>query len=178
MIQYKLRQNVNKALTAAYGKWYAVAIPNETIDIDGLAAHMSSHNSPFSKGAIKGILTDMVSCIKEELTNGNNVRIDDLAIFKLSIASKKGCEDKSTYKASEYISGVRMRSLAIGELATASLNSDITLKRSSLDKDDTGDVDPADTGDVDVSGTASGSETTDDGSKSESGGSDEEDMLG
>ena len=151
MIQYKLRQNTNSKLEAAYLKWYAVPLVNETIDLDSLAAHMAAHNTPYSKGAIKGILTDMVSCIKEEIANGNAVKIDDLAIFKVSIKSKKGCEDKSTYKASEYISGVRLRALATGEFSFGKLNSDITLKRASLDKDDTGDVDVADTGDVDNS---------------------------
>jgi len=31
---------------------------------------MSNHNTPFSKGAIKGMLTDMVVCIKELLLEG------------------------------------------------------------------------------------------------------------
>jgi predicted histone-like DNA-binding protein len=159
MIQYRLRQNLNKFFEKAYGKWYAVPIVNETIDLDGLANHMASHNTPYSRGIIRGVLTDMVTCIKEELTNGNAVRIDDLAIFKVSIISKKGCEDKSTYKASEFIEGVRMRAMACGELSTSKLKSDITLKRSSLDKDDAGDVDIADTGELDNTTSGTGGST-------------------
>ena len=46
------------------GKYYARPVVTETIGIDKLAEHMASHNTPFSKGAIKGLLTDMVSCVK------------------------------------------------------------------------------------------------------------------
>jgi predicted histone-like DNA-binding protein len=121
-------------------KWYATPIVNETFDLDALANHMSNHNSPYSKGVITGILTDMVECIKELLLGGKQVKIDDLAIFRVSIVSKKGCENKADYKVSEYVDHIVMRSLACGALSTSNLNSDFTLKRASLDKDDAGDV--------------------------------------
>jgi predicted histone-like DNA-binding protein len=157
MIQYKLRQNTNSAIAAAFGKWYASPIVNETLDIDGLAEHMAAHNTPFSKGAIKGILTDMVACIKEELLGGNAVKIDDLAIFKVGIVSSAGCEVKSEYKASKYISGVRLRALATGELSTGNLTSGVTLKRASLDQDDEGDVEVDEDGGAVSNGTQTGS---------------------
>jgi predicted histone-like DNA-binding protein len=177
MIQYKLRQNTNTANAASFQKWYAQPILNETVELTDLAEHMAAHNTPFSKGAILGILTDMVACIKEELLDGNAVKIDDLAIFKTGIVSKKGCEDKSTYKASEYISGVRLRALATGDLTSANLTNSATLKRASLDKDDTGDVDAEDTGENIASGTQEGDATT---SPEVNGGSESEsdDMLG
>jgi hypothetical protein len=133
---------------------------------------MANHNTPFSPGAIKGMLTDMVICIKELLLDGKAVKIDDLAIFKVSIVSKKGCEDKSTYKASEYISGVRMRALAAGELAYGKLNGDASLKRASFDKDDSGDAD--DGGDDNDTVTTPTTGTT----GSDSSGDDGDDMLG
>ena len=49
MLKYKLYQD-NRSNSQFPGKWYARAAINETIGIDGLAAHMASHNSPFSKG--------------------------------------------------------------------------------------------------------------------------------
>jgi predicted histone-like DNA-binding protein len=172
MILYKLRQNTNKFNELSYGKYYAVPVINETVDLDGLSEHMANHNTPFSPGAIKGMLTDMVICIKELLLDGKAVKIDDLAIFKVSIVSKKGCEDKSTYKASEYISGVRMRALAAGELAYGKLNGDASLKRASFDKDDSGDAD--DGGDDNDTVTTPTTGTTGSGSS----GDDGDDMLG
>ena len=62
MILIKLVKNKNKTIKEAYGKYYARPVVTETIGIDELAEHMASHNTPFSKGAIKGLLTDMVSC--------------------------------------------------------------------------------------------------------------------
>jgi len=79
MLQYQLYQN-KSAIAGAANKWYPRIVSSETIDLSGLSKHMSMHNTPFSKGVITGILTDMVSCIKELLLEGKNVKIDDLAI--------------------------------------------------------------------------------------------------
>ena len=84
MILYILRQNKNQT-SLAYGKFFAYPVIEETINLDALAEHMANHNTPFSKGAIKGMLTDMVNCIKELLLEGKTVKIDDLAIFSLGI---------------------------------------------------------------------------------------------
>jgi len=56
MILIKLAKNKNKTIKEAYGKYYARPVVTETIGIDELAEHMASHNTPFSKGAIKGLL--------------------------------------------------------------------------------------------------------------------------
>jgi hypothetical protein len=97
-----------------------------------------------------------VSCIKEQILAGNAVKLDDLAIFKAGIVSTKGCEDKSAYKAAEYISGVRLRAVATGELTSSNLSNEVTLKRAALDKDDSGDVDADATGEDSASTSASG----------------------
>ena len=77
MIRYKKYLNSNPE-SKDYNKWYARAVAEETIGIDKLSAHMANHNTPFSKGCIKGVLQDMVACIKELLLEGKNVKIDDL----------------------------------------------------------------------------------------------------
>lgn len=68
-------------------KWYVHPVQKETFGIREMAQHMEEHNTPFSAGTIEGILTDFVKCIREQILNGNTVKIDDLAIFKLSIES-------------------------------------------------------------------------------------------
>lgn len=65
MILYTLKKYVNEKLSAAYGKFFAYPVVTQTYGLDELAEHMESHNTPFSKGAIKGMLTDMVSCVRE-----------------------------------------------------------------------------------------------------------------
>ena len=128
MILYILRQNKNET-SASYGKYYAYPVIEETINLDGLAEHMSNHNTPFSKGAIKGTLTDMVNCIKELLLEGKNVKIDDLAIFSLGIKNRGGSNTEKDFSVTGNIKGVKLRARATGELVTKNLNLEATLKK-------------------------------------------------
>ena len=129
MIRYVLKQNNNED-SRVYGKWFAYPVIEETLNLDGLADHMSNHNSPFSKGTIKGLLTDMVNCIKEELLDGKNVKIDGLAIFSIGIKNKKGgAASEEDFNVSKNISNVKLRARATGELSVKALNLDATLKK-------------------------------------------------
>jgi predicted histone-like DNA-binding protein len=128
MIFYELRQNKNME-SKAYCKWFAYPICKETIDLDSLAAHMASHNTPYSKGAIKGMLTDMVGCIKELLLEGKNVKIADLAIFSLGIKNNGGADKTEDFQVSKHIKGVKLRARATGDLITKSLNLEASLRR-------------------------------------------------
>ena len=129
MVRYTLKQNKN-SLSPIYGKWFAYPVIEETIDLDALAEHMSNHNTPYSKGVIKGLLTDMISCIKELLLEGKNVKIDDLAIFSLGIKnSKGGSASEEDFSVTKNINGVKLRARATGTLVAKSLNLDATLKK-------------------------------------------------
>ena len=103
----------------------------KTIELDALAEHMSNHNTPYSKGAIKGMLTDMVACIKELLLEGKNVKIADLAIFSLGIKNNGGAVSEEAFTVSKNIKGVKLRARATGELIAKSLNLEATLKKAS-----------------------------------------------
>lgn len=94
MLLYTLKENKNEKLPDAKGLWYAYAITTQMMDVDGLAAHMAGHNTPFSKGAIKGMITDMAFCIKELCLQGISVKIDDLAIFSIGIRNKEGAASR------------------------------------------------------------------------------------
>ena len=129
MLKYKLQANNNKK-SDYYGKYYAYPVIDETIDLDGLAAHMAGHNTPFSKGVIKGLLTDMVTCIKELMLEGKNVKINDLAIFSVGIKNAKGGADsEDDFNVSSNIQTVKFRARATGELSSKSLDLEATLKR-------------------------------------------------
>ena len=64
MLHYKVYQN-NSKNTKLKGKWFARAAVIDTINLEQLSEHMANHNTPYSKGAIYGVLTDMVGCIRE-----------------------------------------------------------------------------------------------------------------
>ena len=131
MVRYILQQ-IKITSSKAYGKWYAKNVVEETIDLDGLSEHMSHHNSPYSKGVIKGLLTDMIQCIKELLLQGMNVKIDDLAIFSLGIKNKLSAATEEDFTVSKNIEGVKLKARATGELMSKSLNLDATLKKATF----------------------------------------------
>ena len=127
MIRYKIYQNQQqKGLNA--GKWFARAVSDETFDLAKLAEHMSKHNSPYSGGVIKGVLSDMVDCIKELLLDGKCVKIDDLAIFGVGIRSK-AAETLEDFSLEKNITGMRLKARATGNLSTTNLKLDSQLKQ-------------------------------------------------
>ena len=64
MIRYKKYQMTGEK-SPLKGLWYARPVIEETFNIETLAKHMANHNTPYSAGVIKGVLADMISCIKE-----------------------------------------------------------------------------------------------------------------
>ena len=92
---YQLYQdNREKSLTR--GKWYARAKVQQTFDLDKLVEHMSNHDCPFSPGTIHGVLKDAIRCIRELTLDGNQVKLDELAMFSI------GLETKPANSAKEY----------------------------------------------------------------------------
>ena len=131
MLLYVLKLNQNAKMPEAYGKYYAYPVITQTVDIDGLAGHMASHNTPFSKGAIKGMITDMVSCIKELTLQGIAVKIDDLAIFSIGIRNKEGAASEKEFTIAKNIDGFRLRARGTGEFSAKTINLEATLKKAS-----------------------------------------------
>ena len=127
MIRIALYQNTNKKIAEAYGKWFPRVVADETIGLEELAAHMASHNTPYSKGAILGMLTDAAACTKELLLLGKNVKFADIAIFSLGLKVKGGAPTKENYNVAKYILGLKLRARATGELKTENLDTTIKL---------------------------------------------------
>lgn len=78
----------SKANNSTKGKYYLRPIYDETVDLNGLAAHMASHNTPFTKGQLVAVLTDIVGCIKELCLDSKSVKIAGLGIFQARIRTK------------------------------------------------------------------------------------------
>ena len=127
MIRIVLYQNTNQKIAEAYGKCFPRVVSDETIGLEELAAHMASHNTPYSKGAILGMLTDAAACTKELLLLGKNVKFADIAIFSLGLKVKGGAPTKENYNVGKYILGLKLRARATGELKTENLDTSIKL---------------------------------------------------
>jgi predicted histone-like DNA-binding protein len=119
---YRKYQNKNQ-YSVSYGKWFARAVTiGKTVTVDDLAKHMSEHNTPYSKGAIKGVLTDMIDCIRELMLEGKAVKLDGLAIFSAGIKTKKkGALTSEDFSTTKHIDSVYMRARATGEFTRAEL---------------------------------------------------------
>ncbi len=181
MILFNVKKNKNEKMPNAYGKYYAYPVVTQTIGIDGLADHMSSHNTPFSPGAVKGMLTDMVICIRELALQGIAVKIDNLAIFSIGIKNKLGADSEKDFSVAKNIEGVKLRARATGELVADRLNLDATLKKATAiagtdgsTSDDGGGSDDTPSGGDDSKGGSTSGGSSDPGSGSDDGSKDGE----
>ena len=135
MIKYVLSRGIpDKNYPGKAMPLYARAIVTENVDLTALSKHMANHNSPYSAGVIKGVLTDMVSCIKELILEGKSVKIDDLAIFTAGIVNKRlpaneRCTDEELYSVSKYVEGIKLRARGTGAFMRTTLSLDATLER-------------------------------------------------
>ena len=139
MIELYLSQNKNSK-SAAYGKYYPRVSYKQTLNIHDMAVHMAEHNTPFSEGTIEGILRDFVKCTREQTLMGNTVKVDDLAIFKVSCIGN-GCTRlydadtdktisasigvvKKTDKTGPAVGSLKLLAQATGEYTREELNKD------------------------------------------------------
>ena len=120
MIRYKKYQMTGENHPLK-GLWYARPLIEDTFDTEKLAKHMSNHNTPYSAGLIKGVLTDMIACTKELILDGKNVKLDDLAIFSVGIVSRKGAASADAFTLADNVKGLKLRARATGELSNASI---------------------------------------------------------
>ena len=128
MISYVLKQNKNPH-SVSKGNWFAYPDIKQTVNLSKLAELMCLHNTGFSKGAVNGLLTDMVSIIKEQLLEGKNVKIADLAIFSLGIKNAEGAESEDEFSVTKNIQGVKLRARATGELTRKALDLVASVKK-------------------------------------------------
>ncbi len=83
MISYKKYQNKNTN-SATFGKWYARSV-NQIVEFDEFVKHMANHHCAFGESAIRGVLIEMETCLRELLLDGKAVRLGDMGIFKMGM---------------------------------------------------------------------------------------------
>ncbi|WP_312769583.1 HU family DNA-binding protein [Epilithonimonas sp.] len=97
-IQYKLYKKPEPGVAGGGNKkWYANAFLNQEVSIDDLVAKIEKF-STFSEADIRGVLIAMENVVKEEICNGNIVRLDVLGSFYPSLSSE-GVEDEKDFTA-------------------------------------------------------------------------------
>ena len=73
---------------------YAKNQVTKVMSFDDFVKHISDHNGVFTRGTVKGVVSDTCSCLVEQLLNGYKVQFGELGIFSISIT----CEPAATLK--------------------------------------------------------------------------------
>ena len=68
--------------------WYATAVTDREMTFDEFVEHIASHNSPYSRGVVNGVLMDALDCLQELILDGKSVRFSDLGLFSLGMSSR------------------------------------------------------------------------------------------
>ena len=112
-IFYRKYQNKNTA-SKAYGKWFGRSVTlGKTVSLEDLAEHMAQHNTPYSEGVIKGVLTDMVNCIRELVLEGKSVKIPNLCIFSAGIKTH-GADTAEEFSAATNVESAYLKARSTG----------------------------------------------------------------
>ena len=86
-------------------KAYAKAQVKEVMSFRDFVNHISNHGG-YKRGQVKGVLSDMCSCLVEQLLEGKKVMLDELGNFWLSLSSE-GAESCEAFTAKN-ITGVNI----------------------------------------------------------------------
>ena len=154
ILKYKMVTRINPQNKSEQPKWYAKAVQDRTIDFEGLVTHMSEHNSPYSRGVIHGVLTDMLDCVKELVLDGKSVRLGDLGLFSVGLKTK-GAKTRDKWSVSTHVQGVTLNVRNTKTWSNAELRKNTTLQELTRysegstpedGEDDAPSNDPSDTG--------------------------------
>ena len=112
--QVNLRQNENTT-SRAYGNYYFEAETKEPLSLKGFARHLAEHGKLATYEMLVLVLQNVVSCMKELVTQGQPVKLDGLGTFYPTIENKKGgVETPLAYDPNVQIEGVHLRFLPEG----------------------------------------------------------------
>ena len=84
---------------------------------------MADHNTPFTAGTIRGVITDMAECIVELLRQGYAVELDGLSKFYLTCSSNM-VETVQEFNPANDIKKINIRT-SIDKNAQSAVNTDI-----------------------------------------------------
>ena len=79
-------------------KAYAKNQVAEIWTLEKFAKHISDHNGVYSRGTVKGVISDMCECLVEQLLNGNKIQLGELGTFSISLSSE-GAESLEKFTA-------------------------------------------------------------------------------
>ena len=83
----KVKRTPQTGENAGKELWYATVVADREMNFEEFVDHISSHNSPYSRGTVHGVMMDMLDCLKELILDGKSVRLGDLGLFSIGMKS-------------------------------------------------------------------------------------------
>lgn len=87
MINYSTYMKANPTDESAPLKAYARVQMTELMTFDKFVKHIADHNGVYTRGTVKGVVSDMCECLVGMLLSGRKVMLGDLGDFWISISS-------------------------------------------------------------------------------------------
>ncbi|WP_203050193.1 DNA-binding protein [Segatella copri] len=84
----KIKRTPQTGENAGKELWYATVVTDREMNFEEFVDHISSHNSPYSRGTVHGVMMDMLDCLKELILDGKSVRLGDLGLFSIGMSSR------------------------------------------------------------------------------------------
>ena len=88
MINYSIFMMANPIKPDMPEKAYAKNQVSEIWTLEKFSKHIADHNGVYSRGTVKGVLSDTCECLVEQLLNGNKVQLGELGTFGISLSSE------------------------------------------------------------------------------------------
>ena len=92
MINYSVCLQANPASESAPEKAYAKPQMSELMTFNKFVRHIANHNGVYSRGTVKGVISDMCECLVEMLLEGKKVQLGDLGDFWITLSSSRAAQ--------------------------------------------------------------------------------------
>lgn len=98
MIDYSVYLLSNPVNQNEPAKAYGVNQVREVWSLEKFSKHIADHNGVYSRGTVKGVISDMCECLVEQLLNGNKIKLGELGDFSISLKTE-GAESLKQFTA-------------------------------------------------------------------------------
>ena len=159
----KVKRTPQTGENAGKELWYATVVTDREMNFEEFVDHISSHNSPYSRGTVHGVMMDMLDCLKELILDGKSVRLGDLGLFSIGMKSHgELTRDK--------VSAASVEDIHLIVRNTRSWSNSELKKLCKITAYDSYGTEGADGGDTNPGGGTSGGNTSQGGSGTQGGG--------
>ncbi len=88
MIDYSVYLLTSTLKPEEPAKAYGVNQVRQVWTLEKFSQHIADHNGVYSRGTVKGVISDMCECLVEQLLNGNKIKLGELGDFSISLKTE------------------------------------------------------------------------------------------